>query len=179
MSMLTKPGAMASRKPVPEPLILDSIPTATGEDTQSPAPPTAKSPRSPHSPFRPFTSSSRRQGQDDLESQFMHEADPERQIPVSQTVPALPPSHQSSTSAAGAQDPQPPQHRRPSRAGFFSNYKASKSASRLTAAESARAAEGNMSRDTDRPAMSGKVSSQDNKQGKTNVSTSIHHQMLN
>ncbi|RDW64709.1 hypothetical protein BP6252_10360 [Coleophoma cylindrospora] len=157
---------MASRKPVPEPLSLDSNSSAPGEDTQSPAPLSAKSPRSPLSPFRPFTSSSRRQGpgQGDADSQLMHEADPQRQIPVSQAVPAPPSSHPPSTSTAGADVYPPPQPRRPSRAAFFTNYKAAKSASRLTAAESARIAEENMSRDTDRP--SGKVSSQDAKQDK-------------
>ncbi|TGO27333.1 hypothetical protein BPAE_0043g00050 [Botrytis paeoniae] len=93
-------------------------------------------------------------------------------IPTSQTLPSLS-SFQSSSS------PRTPDKvigikEKPSRTGFFSNYKASKSASKLQSSSSSNISrqvnvveDNNMSRDTDRPAMSGKVSSQDTKRSGT------------
>ncbi|KAF7949325.1 uncharacterized protein EAE97_002834 [Botrytis byssoidea] len=98
-------------------------------------------------------------------------------IPTSQTLPSLS-SFQSSAS------PRTPDKvvgikEKPSRTGFFSNYKASKSASKLQSSSSSNISrqvnvveDNNMSRDTDRPAMSGKVSSQDTKRSGTTHSVS-------
>lgn len=98
-------------------------------------------------------------------------------IPTSQTLPSLS-SYQSSSSprtpdkAVGIKE-------KPSRTGFFSNYKAAKSASKLQSSSSSNISrqvnvveDNNMSRDTDRPAMSGKVSSQDTKRSGTTHSVS-------
>ncbi|THV55331.1 hypothetical protein BGAL_0010g00500 [Botrytis galanthina] len=98
-------------------------------------------------------------------------------IPASQTLPSLA-SFQPSSS------PRTPDKvvgikEKPSRTGFFSNYKASKSASKLQSSSSSNISrqvnvveDNNMSRDTDRPAMSGKVSSQDTKRSGTTHSVS-------
>ncbi|TGO35617.1 hypothetical protein BHYA_0152g00220 [Botrytis hyacinthi] len=98
-------------------------------------------------------------------------------IPTSQTLPSLS-SFQSSAS------PRTPDKvvgikAKPSRTGFFSNYKASKSASKVQSSSSSNISrqvnvveDNNMSRDTDRPAMSGKVSSQDTKRSGTTHSVS-------
>lgn len=80
------------------------------------------------------------------------------ELPQSQTVPAL---HQYVAVEEQRQE-------RPTRTGFFSNYKASKSSSRLQNSENKAVVAENMPRDTDRPAMSGNVSSQENgRNGKT------------
>ncbi|TGO75193.1 hypothetical protein BELL_0229g00160 [Botrytis elliptica] len=93
-------------------------------------------------------------------------------IPTSQTLPSLSSYHSSPS-------PRTPDKgvgikEKPSRTGFFSNYKASKSASKLQSSSSSNISrqvnvveDNNMSRDTDRPAMSGKVSSQDTKRSES------------
>lgn len=98
-------------------------------------------------------------------------------IPTSQTLPSL-------SSFQPSSSPRTPDKvvgikEKPSRTGFFSNYKASKSASKLQSSSSSNISrqvnvveDNNMSRDTDRPAMSGKVSSQDTKRSGTTHSVS-------
>ncbi|KAF7893332.1 uncharacterized protein EAF02_000870 [Botrytis sinoallii] len=98
-------------------------------------------------------------------------------IPTSQTLPSLSSYHSSPS-------PRTPDKgvgikEKPSRTGFFSNYKASKSASKLQSSSSSNISrqvnvveDNNMSRDTDRPAKSGKVSSQDTKRSGTTHSVS-------
>jgi hypothetical protein len=76
------------------------------------------------------------------------------ELAQSQTVPAL---NHHTIDVVAEEKPE-----RPVRSGFFSNYKASKSASRLHNTESKPdLTDDKMSRDTVRPAMSGKVSSQE------------------
>ncbi|KAF7906804.1 hypothetical protein EAF00_001082 [Botryotinia globosa] len=94
-------------------------------------------------------------------------------IPTSQTLPSLS-SFQSSVSPRTPDNVVVGIKEKPSRTGFFSSYKASKSASKLQSSSSSNLSrqvnvveDNNMSRDTDRPAMSGKVSSQDTKRSGT------------
>ncbi|KAF7878922.1 hypothetical protein EAF04_000125 [Stromatinia cepivora] len=97
-------------------------------------------------------------------------------IPTSQTLPSL-----SSIQSSRASDKVGVKER-PSRTGFFSNYKASKSASKLqssslSASDISRQVnvveDNNMSRDTDRPAMSVEVSSQDTKRSESGPTRSL------
>jgi hypothetical protein len=128
-----------------------------------------KSPKSPKSPFKFTTKKS--QGE-----QSMQPAEPQQtqqtraDLPQSQTLPAL---YQYS---AGSGEEERQGRERPTRSGFFSNYKASKSSSRLQHSETVKpGTEDNMSRDTDRPAMPGKVSSQDAaRNGTTHLVSPFH-----
>jgi hypothetical protein len=142
----------------------------------------AKSPRSPRSPFRFNTKKSQSQSQSQSsptaqQQQDLRErdepsartTDPQtstfvRDLPTSQTLPSLSAIHSSrDPDKFGVRE-------RPSRTGFFANYKASKSSNKPQVADSARqviAVEEDMSRDTDRPAMNVKVSSQDTKRSGT------------
>lgn len=148
-------GKMA-RKTGPQPLTLGESTQYDGEQqfidgARSPA--SLKSPKSPRSPFK-FTTK-KTQGDQSLQASEPWETHQNRtDLPQSQTAPAL---HQYSTSAG--EEERQERRERPAKGGFFSNYKASKSSSRLQ--DSSRGTEEGMSRDTDRPAMSGKVSSQD------------------
>ncbi|KAM3155898.1 hypothetical protein ABEW05_003558 [Botrytis cinerea] len=93
-------------------------------------------------------------------------------IPTSQTLPSL--SAYQSSSSPRTPDKVVGIKEKASRTGFFSNYKAAKSASKLQSSSSSNISrqvnvveDNNMSRDTDRPAMSGKVSSQDTKRSES------------
>jgi hypothetical protein len=135
----------------PQPLTLTD-PRSVDPQQQSPLSP--KSPTSPKSPFR--FSSKKGQG----EQPPMQIADTlsiRSTFPPSQNSVSLP-SLQIDSTASGA--PEKQEREKPARSGFFSNYKASKSSSRLQHADAAKhsTTEESMSRDTDRP---GKVSSQD------------------
>jgi hypothetical protein len=153
-----------ARKSTPQPLTL-ADPTIVNDEhnfIDSPRSPLSpKSPRSPRSPFN-FSSSSRKT-QPKGEQPPMQAADSQQlrsTLPPSQTTPSLSTLQQTS-GASGGQDNQ--ERERPSRSGFFSNYKASKSSSRLqqNADTVKQAAEDKMSRDTDRAGIGGKVSSQE------------------
>lgn len=146
----------------PQPLTLESPTTVEDEQLSydgPKSPMSLKSPKSPRSPFR-FTSTRREQDQsDDLSMQPPAQ---QYQLPHSQTLPAL---HHPSASVGGQENQKPERSR-----GFFGNYnkKASKSTNRLQHTDNDLVTEDNMSKDTDRPALSGKVSSQDGgKNGKT------------
>jgi hypothetical protein len=126
------------------------------------------SPRSPNSPFR--LSTKKAQGQNQGEHPSMQPAELQQSrttLPPSQNTDSLP-SLQQYSGAAAVGPPERQQERerereRPSRSGFFSNYKASKSSSRLQNSDTVRqVTEDSMSRDTDRPAISGRISSQEN-----------------
>ncbi|KAH6671360.1 hypothetical protein B0J14DRAFT_93765 [Halenospora varia] len=118
----------------------------------SPLSPT--SPKSPRSPFRFSTKKSQIQGAQPMQVPDSHNS--RTTLPPPQTSVSLS-SLQQYTGASEA--PEKEKQQRPARSGFFSNYKASKSSSRLQNAEQVRqVTEDNMSRDTDRP---GKVSSQE------------------
>lgn len=176
---------------------------------QSPRSPlSAKSPKSPRSPFKFNTKKSQlsqvqaqvqEQQEQQEKQQHQQQEQPQRDetssmqednsqtsgkdlsittgIPTSQTLPSLS-SFQSSRSSdkVGVKE-------RPSRTGFFSNYKASKSASKLQSSNISRQVnaidDNNMSRDTDRPAMSGKVSSlETNRSGTTHFVSSLPLQTI-
>ena len=157
-----------ARKSTPQPLTLQDPIVNDEQDfinnPKSPLSPT--SPKSPRSPFR-FTSSKKAQSQSEQPS--MQAAEPlqnRTNLPTSQTTPSLSLPQQYSGDSGGQerQEREPP-----TRSGFFSNYKASKSSSRLQPSDTVRSvSEDNMSRDTDRPAMSGKVSSQETTRTGTN-----------
>jgi hypothetical protein len=147
------------RKSTPQPLTLQN-PIAHDEHNfidNSKSPLSATSPKSPRSPFK-FTSSKKSQG----EQPSMQAAEPlqnRTNLPTSQTTPSLSPLQQYSGDSGGQERQE---RERPARSGFFSNYKASKSSSRLQPSDTVRqVSEDNMSRDTDHPAMSGKVSPQE------------------
>lgn len=158
-----------ARKSTPQPLTLaDTTNITTDSFSRSPLSPI--SPKSPRSPFSKFNAAARKtqpQPQSQLQSEQLPMQTAESQqsrstLPSSQTAPSL--STQQQTSDKQDRD-------RPSRGGFFSNYKAAKSSSRLQQnAESARQAqEDNMSRDTDRTGLGG-VSSKDKPRSGTNYS---------
>jgi hypothetical protein len=147
-----------ARKSTPQPLTLPD-PTAVDDEQdfidnpRSPLSP--KSPKSPRSPFR-FNTKKTQSEQPHMQGA---ESQTRATIPSSQTnfsLNAIPPY------SGNFEGQESQENQRPSRSGFFSNYKASKSSSRLQNSDTARQApEDSMSRDTDRPAMSGKVSTKE------------------
>jgi len=154
-----------TRKSIPQPLTLGVSSAAADEEQRehehdfidSPRSPlSVKSPKSPRSPFR-FNSS--KKSQSELPSmQAAEPYQPRSNLPPSQSLSSL----QQYTAAAGGQENQ--ERERPAKSGFFSNYKAAKSSSRLQNSDSARpVTEDSMSRDADRPTMAGKVSSKETK----------------
>jgi hypothetical protein len=152
-----------ARKSTPQPLTLADPANANDEHDFLDSPLSPKSPKSPRSPFR-FTSSTKKGGgQSQVDQPSMHAADPPQNrttnLPPFQTTPSLSALQPSSAGSSGEERQE---RERPTRSGFFSNYKASKSSSRLQSQDAGRLViEDSMSRDTDRPAMSGKVSSQE------------------
>ena len=152
-----------ARKSTPQPLTLADPANVDDEHDFHNSPLSPKSPKSPRSPFR-FTSSTKKGGvQSQVDQSSMHAADPPQNrttnLPPSQATPSLSALQQSS---AGSSSEERQERERPTRSGFFSNYKASKSSSRLQSQDAGRlVAEDSMSRDTDRPAMSGKVSTKE------------------
>ncbi|KAL3417954.1 RhoGAP domain-containing protein [Phlyctema vagabunda] len=156
----TPPGPMANRKPVPEPLVLANTGAlggvgGGGGNVQSSTPSTAKSPTTPRSPFRPFTS--QKQG-DESTPESDGQQQQQRPMTSSQTVPTL--TTNQSVAGRTSQDRQ----ERPTKPGFFSSYKATKTANRFGPSETIRAVDdGNMSRDAERPTVTTKPSSQETK----------------
>ena len=147
-----------ARKSTPQPL---TMPDRTAVDEQhdfidGPSPLSPKSPTSPRSPFRFNTSKKAHSEQPPMQTAELHSRT---------AIPASPRDVSLSTilpSSANAGEGDQEKQERPARSGFFSNYKASKSSSRLQNAEAARkVSDDSMSRDTDRPAMPGKVSSKE------------------
>lgn len=155
-----------TRKTIPQPLTLDDPSTVDEQQHEhdfndSPRSPlSVKSPKSPRSPFR-FNNS--KKSQSELPSmQAAEPYQPRSTLPPSQSSSSL----QQYTVPSGGQENQ--DRERPAKTGFFSNYKAAKSSSRLQNSESARpVTEDSMSRDTDRPGMAGKVSSQETRRAGT------------
>lgn len=153
-----------TRKTTPQPLTLSDHSVVDDEQDfiDSPRSPLSlKSPKSPRSPFR-FNSSKKSQSElPSMQAAESHQT--QTDLPPSQSLNSL----QQISSASGGQEKQ--ERERPAISSFFSNYKAAKSSSRLQNSESARlVTEDNMSRDTDRPAMAGKVSSKEtNRTGMT------------
>lgn len=181
-----------SRKSNPQPLTLRDAGTGTGTGTGTgnslnvnPSPNFIDTPRSPLSPISPRSPKSpfrlsTKKGQDQSENPSMQAAESQQSrttLPPSQNTVSLPSLQQ--YSGNGAQEKQQKQHQqerereRPVRSGFFSNYKASKSSSRLQNSDTVRqVTEDSMSRDTDRPAMPVRVSSQENTRNGTTHSVS-------
>jgi hypothetical protein len=170
-----------TRKSIPQPLTLGVSSAAVDEEQRehehdfidSPRSPlSVKSPKSPRSPFR-FNSS--KKSQSELPSmQAAEPYQPRSNLPPSQSLSSL----QQYTAAAGGQENQ--ERERPAKSGFFSNYKAAKSSSRLQNSDSAPpVTEDSMSRDADRPTMAGKVSSKETKRaGITHAVSSLFRRRL-
>ncbi|CZR50995.1 related to GTPase-activating protein beta-chimerin [Phialocephala subalpina] len=137
-----------ARKSTPQPL---TLPTTTANDEHDfiDSPRSALSPKSPRSPRSPFRFNSKK-SQSDFPSIQAAESQQVSTIPASQTSPSFSTQHNTIIPEK--------ERERPSRSGFFSNYKASKSSSRLQNQERQQE---EMSRDTD-PAMSAKVSTKEN-----------------
>ncbi|KAE8448379.1 hypothetical protein EG329_009623 [Mollisiaceae sp. DMI_Dod_QoI] len=154
-----------ARKSTPQPLTLPN-PTIVNDEhdfiDSSRSPLSPKSPRSPRSPFR-FTS---KKSQSDFPSIEATESQQLSSISASQTSPSL----STTQTSTGIQEKE---RERPARSGFFSNYKASKSSSRLQNQDSAKPQEDSMSRDTDHPAMSGKVSTKENSRIENNPDKTV------
>jgi hypothetical protein len=149
-----------ARKAAPQPLTL-ADPTANDPqdvnfiNSASTAPLSAESSRSPRSPFR----FSAKKGEHPSPSQPEPELQqhrtniPSLQITPSATAPRLPPTN------TGGEERQ--ERERPTRSGFFTNYKASKSSNRLQSSERSKSvAVDSMSKDTDRPTSPAHISSQ-------------------
>ena len=157
------------RKPTPQPLAIS--PTSLNDeenDIIEPGPKSAPSlrlPRSPRSPFRFSTKLGQGFG-DQPSMQPAEEHEQRRNFSSSPTTPLQPSFQQPSGSGRQEGRSRGQEQVRPStspgKGGFFSNYKASKSSSRLQPVNTIRqVTEETMSRDTDRPIASTKVASSD------------------
>ena len=174
---------MAARKSNPQPLNLGAgsnlNPQQFTIDSPSPSPRSPLSPISPRSPKSPFRLSTKK-GQYQGEHPSMQPAESQQSrttFPPSQNTVSLPSLQQYSGPAVGQerQQERERERERPSRSGFFSNYKASKSSSRLQNSDTVRqVTEDSMSRDTDRPAMPGRVSSQEHTRTGTTFFYLVH-----
>ena len=149
-----------ARKSTPQPLTLADPKNLVNDEQDSfgRSPLSPKSPKSPRSPFR-FNSkkNSSTQIQQSQPDQSLMQASDTQQfratLPPSHTAPSL--SSTQTSEVSGTQEKQ----ERPSRSGFFSNYKASKSSSRLQQTETVRQVQDDtMSRDTDRAGLEKKGS---------------------
>lgn len=155
------------RKPTPQPLAIS--PTSLNDeenDIIEPGPKSAPSLRSPKSPRSPFRFSTKLgQGFGDQPSmQPAEEHEHRRNFSSSPPTPSQPSFQQPSGSGRQEGRSRGQEQARPStspgKGGFFSNYKASKSSSRLQPVNTIRqVTEETMSRDTDRPIASTKVAS--------------------
>jgi hypothetical protein len=163
-----------ARKSTPLPLNLAERTTVDDEHDFLDSPRSHLTPTSPKSPRSPFKfTSTKKGGQSQGEQSMQATAPPQKPTTnLSQTPTSLPALQESSAASSGEERQE---RERPTRSGFFSNYKASRSSSRLQSREAAReASEDSMSRDTDRPAMSGKVSSQEaTRSGMTHLVSSL------
>ncbi len=158
-----------TRKTTPQPLTLPDPSMVDDEHehdfNDSPRTPLSlKSPKSPRSPFR-FNTKKSQSELPSMQAADSHQA--RTNLPPSQSLSSL----QQFSSASGGQEKQ--ERERPAITSFFSNYKAAKSSSRLQNSDTARpVTEDNMSRDTDHPAIAGKVSSKEaTRTGTTTVSS--------
>ena len=169
-----------ARKATPQPLSISSSQReAAGEegDTLDAGPKSSsqslKSPRSPRSPFRFST----KLGQGFGDQHSMHASDRQehrRDHPLSPTSTSLPSPQEPQVAARQTSRDRGRILDRPAtspaKGGFFSNYIASKSSSRLQPSETQAAQPGGsaMSRESDRPALPGKTLSSDrNRSGET------------
>ena len=156
-------GGNMARKSTPQPLNLAEPTTVNDERDLLDSPISPSTPSSPKSLRSPFRFTGTKKGLQIQGDQSLRAVDPRRNptanLPLSQTTGSLS-TLQSSSAVSSGEERQ--ERDRPVRTGFFSNYKASKSLSRLQPQDAARrVSEESMSRDTDHPQMSGKVSSQE------------------
>ena len=163
MYSIKQAGGKISRKSAPLPLSLAEPTTVDAEDDFLDSPRSLLNPVSPRSPRSPFRFTSTKKGVQAQGEQSLQGPDPPQTPSVnpslSQTTGSLPALQQSSTVSSGEENQE---REKPARSGFFSNYKASKSSSRLQSQDTPKTTpEDSMSRDTDRPAMSGKDSTQE------------------
>ena len=146
------PNKMAPRSNL-QTLTLDeeSAPDDAHQKIKSPrSPVTPKSPRSPRSPF---SFSTKKSQFEDEQQPSMQAADHPRTLPSSNSAASI------SNHQQAAEDRT--DRGQPVLGGFFGNYKASRSSSRLQADAPPATDESSMSRDAERPVISRKVSSQD------------------
>jgi hypothetical protein len=159
-------GSMA-RKSIPQPLTLANSLTLDDEHNSIDHPRSPFSPTSPKSPRSPFNFKNSKKTP--IDQSLMQPVD------LQQPQATLSPAQQSLSLPTLQQSPitQEKQEKdRSSRSGFFANYKASKSSSRLQNSETAKQSLEDMSRDTDRGTMPGKVSSRENSRTGTTHSVS-------
>lgn len=155
-----------ARKSTPQPLSLAETKTLVhdhGTDGFLDSPRSqlsAKSQKSPRSPFK-FTATKKgqqSQGQGEQSPTQIADSQENRTTNLlpSQTSASITISQQYPASSTAGEERQG--RDRPTRSGFFTNYKASKSSSRLQSQDAGRLmiTEDSVSRDTDRPPMSGK-----------------------
>lgn len=159
------------RKATPQPLAIPPSSlendNASGIDPGPKSAPSLRSPTSPRSPFRFSTKLGQGFG-DNPSIRSTEEQERRRNFSSSPTTPLQPTfQHHLGSDRQEGRDRRPELDRpstSPAKGGFFSNYKASKSSSRLQQAENLRqATEETMSRDTDRPVGSVKIASSEGK----------------
>ena len=153
-----------ARKAGPQPLTLEGASYRNEQQQFIDSPISTNSLKSPKSPRSPFNFTTKKtQVEQSMQASEPRETQQNRaDLPQSQTVPAL----NQYCPAPGKEETQ--ERERPAKGGFFSSYKASKSSNRLQ--DKSRGTEAGMSRDSDRSAMSGKVSSQDSNRNGTTFS---------
>jgi hypothetical protein len=148
---------MARRSNV-QPLTLDESATVPDGSQFVESPKTPVTPRSPRSPRSPFRFAGKRAQLDDEKPQ-MQAADHQSRanLTPSHTTPSLSNLQRAATGAPDEKN----DRGQPSRSGFFGNYKASKSSSRLQSDSARPANEEAISNDVDRPVITRKVSEQE------------------
>ncbi|TAQ87302.1 hypothetical protein B7494_g4391 [Chlorociboria aeruginascens] len=152
-----------SRKSTPQPLTLVDTPLVGEERSyiHSPSPKTSASLKSPKSPKSPFRFSSKKSPGEPPSMQPADTQQTQRDLPSSKTSPSLTTPYAQTLESSGGLDQEKEERERSSRSGIFSNYKASKSSNRLQPDNSKPDSYESMSRDTERPPMIRKVSSQE------------------
>ena len=158
---------MPRPKATPQPLTTTADPAQLADDQTpdfiaSPSTPSTASPSTPRSPFR-FTSKKSHDKKQQLMQATGEPTPAHKEIAAIQAAPSL-----SRAPLSAPLGEEKDKDNRPARGGFFGNYMASKSSSRLQPTETIRkVSEDSMSRDTDRPTLSGKVPSQETKRSGT------------
>lgn len=149
-----------TRKQIPQPLAISS----SANDDISNGPPSSRSLKSPKSPRSPFRFSSK-PAQTLVDQQLMPGAELNlSSSPPGNSIFSSQQSQQSSTSGRKEKQERDQQSTSPAKSGFFSNYKASKSSSRLQPAGTIQqVSEEAMSKDTDTGTMNPKVSTSETK----------------
>jgi hypothetical protein len=141
-------------------LMLDESPAAPDGSQYVEPPRTPVTPKSPKSPRSPFRFAGKKAQLDDEKPQ-MQEADHQARanLPPSHTTPSL--SNLQQRAPAPGADEKNERAAQPARSGFFGNYKASKSSSRLQSDSARPANEESVPRDAERHVITRKVSAQE------------------